>query len=92
MYLERADKCDEPVRRRQREVTNTVTVSSSGIIGLCEAFFPFMQTHLARSAPRSPCSPVIYSTCGCGHGGTRNNNTSFRDQTWSVNPAAMAGV
>jgi len=29
---------------------------------------------------------------GCGHGGTRNGSTSRRVQTWSVNPAAIAGV
>jgi hypothetical protein len=60
-------------------VTNAVTVSRSGIMGLCEAFFPYLQIHLARSAPRSSCAPATYSACGCGHGGTRNRNTSRRD-------------
>jgi hypothetical protein len=71
-------------------VTKTVMVSPSGIMGPCEGFFPSMQTHLARSARRSSCSPATYNACGCGHGGTRNRSTCRRVQTWSVNPAAGA--
>src|ERR671922_334414 len=37
-------------------------------------------------------SAVFQTVCGCGHGGTRYSNTSLRLQTWSVNPAAIAGV
>jgi len=39
---------------------------------------------LLRSLPHTPA--------GCGHGGTRKSSTSRRVQTWSVNPAAIAGV
>jgi hypothetical protein len=48
--------------------------------------------HPAHGVSRSPSSPMPYSPCGCSHGGTRNCNTSLRLQTWSVNPAAIAGV
>ena len=36
--------------------------------------------------------PITYPCCGCGHGGTRKSKTSHSDQTWSVRPAAIAGV
>src|SRR5438093_5065500 len=39
---------------------------------------------LLRSLPHTPA--------GCGHGGTRKSRTSRRVHTWSVSPAAMAGV
>ena len=39
---------------------------------------------LLRSLPHTPA--------GGGHGGTRKSSTSRRVQTWSVNPAAIAGV
>src|ERR671925_749316 len=37
-------------------------------------------------------SAVFQTVYGCGHGGTRYSNTALRLQTWSVNPAAIAGV
>jgi hypothetical protein len=43
-------------------------------------------------SPRSPSESTAYSVCGWGHGGTRNSSTSRRIQTWSVNPAAIAGA
>src|SRR5882724_1519557 len=43
-------------------------------------------------SPRSPFESTAYSVCGWGHGGTRNSNTSRRVHTWSVSPAAIAGV
>src|SRR5215813_14434535 len=33
-----------------------------------------------------------HAFAGCGHGGTRKSSISRTLQTWSVNPAAMAGV
>jgi len=33
-----------------------------------------------------------HAFAGCGHGGTRKSSISRKLQTWSVNPAAMAGV
>jgi hypothetical protein len=42
--------------------------------------------------PRSLSDHVAYSPAGCGHGGTRNSNTSLKLQTWSVSPATIAGV
>src|SRR5882724_6515412 len=43
-------------------------------------------------SPRSPSESAAYSACGCGHGGTRYSSTAFSVQTWSVSPAAIAGV
>src|SRR5438445_13109475 len=39
---------------------------------------------LLRSLPHTPA--------GCGHGGTRKRSTARRVHTWSVSPAAIAGV
>ena len=33
-----------------------------------------------------------HTPTGCGHGGTRKSSISRKLQTWSVNPATMAGV
>jgi len=37
-------------------------------------------------------SSTPYSSWGCGHGGARKSITSRRVHTWSVSPAAIAGV
>jgi hypothetical protein len=36
--------------------------------------------------------PAAYDVWGCGHGGTRNMSISPKVHTWSVKPAALAGV
>ena len=41
------------------------------------------------------CFPPLrraHTPAGCGHGGTRKSNTSRSVHTWSVRPAAIAGV
>jgi hypothetical protein len=40
----------------------------------------------------SPPSRCAHTPAGCGHGGTRKSSTSRSVQTWSVRPAAIAGV
>jgi hypothetical protein len=47
-----------------------------------------------RSAPltASPPSRCAHTPAGCGHGGPRKSSTSRSVQTWSVRPAAIAGV
>src|SRR5262249_1499002 len=45
---------------------------------------------LSPSTPRS-ATGILFSTV-CGHGGTRYRRTSFSVHTWSVRPAAIAGV
>jgi hypothetical protein len=44
--------------------------------------------------PHRAASPTLlaHTPAGWGHGGMRNSSTSRRVQTWSVSPAAMAGV
>jgi CBS domain-containing protein len=39
-----------------------------------------------------PSPQLVHTPAGCGHGGTRYNSTSRRVHTWSVSPAAIAGV
>src|SRR5215470_4993691 len=46
----------------------------------------------ATSPCRSPRALLAHTPAGCGHGGTRKSRTSRTLQTWSVNPAAIAGV
>jgi hypothetical protein len=52
-----------------------------------------------RTAPAQATSPcrfppphLAHAPAGCGHGGTRYSKTSRSVHTWSVNPAAIAGV
>ena len=59
-----------------------------------------VQAHIATSGPllwrlpttRLPTTRLAHTLAGCGHGGTRKSSTSRSVQTWSVSPAAMAGV
>jgi len=46
----------------------------------------------ATSLCRSPPPRRAHRPTGWGHGGTRNSSTSLKVQTWSVRPAAIAGV
>jgi hypothetical protein len=46
----------------------------------------------ATSPCRFPTTMAAHPSAGCDHGGTRNRSTSRSVQTWSVSPAAMAGV
>jgi hypothetical protein len=69
-----------------------VRVSPTGVTESCEDLCSDIRAHLARSAPQSSGSSATYSACGGGHGGTRNRSISRKVQTWSVNPAAIAGV
>jgi hypothetical protein len=51
--------------------------------------------HTDTPSPLGPTlasTSVAYNACGWGHGGTRKSSPSRRVQTWSVNPAAIAGV
>jgi hypothetical protein len=54
-----------------------------------------MRTHVACSGHLIvpfPTTPLAHTPTGWGHGGTRKSSISRTLQTWSVNPAAMAGV
>jgi len=56
---------------------------------------PAMRTHVVCSGRLTvplPTTLRAHTPTGWGHGGTRNRSTSRRVQTWSVSPAAMAGV
>ncbi len=56
---------------------------------------PAMRPHVACSGHLPvPLPPTLraHTPTGCGHGGTRKSSISRTLQTWSVNPAAMAGV
>ena len=75
-----------------RPLNQTVMSAPAGVIGPCEALWSDLRAHLARSALQSRCIPAAYHICGCGQGGPRNRSTSRKVQTWSVSPAAIAGV
>jgi len=54
-----------------------------------------VQAHVVCSGRLTVLLPTplrAHTPTGWGHGGTRNRSTSRRVQTWSVSPAAMAGV
>lgn len=51
-----------------------------------------LETPYPRGEPRASTAPCPYGIWNCGHGGTRNRSTSLRLHTWSVKPAAIAGV
>ena len=54
-----------------------------------------VQTHVTTSGDLPllfPTTTLTHLPAGWGHGGTRNSSTSRRVQTWSVTPAAIAGV
>src|SRR5438105_12580798 len=56
---------------------------------------PAAWTHVTCSGSllwRLPTTRLAHTPAGCGHGGTRKSNTARSVQTWSVRPAAMAGV
>ncbi len=56
---------------------------------------PAIRTHVATSSSLSvllPTTAAAHTPAGWGHDGTRKSRTSRKLQTWSVNPAAMAGV
>jgi len=56
------------------------------------AWLPYVCAHLSRATPRPATDTVAETVCGCGHGGIRKSSTSRSHQTWSVRPAAIAGV
>ena len=56
---------------------------------------PAMGAHVACSGHLPVPLPTTLrapTPTGCGHGGTRKRSISRKLQTWSVNPATMAGV
>src|SRR5881296_3304016 len=73
-----------------------------GSHGLLAALAPLVKpskqavwTHVAGSGPLLwwlPTTRLAHTPAGCGHGGTRKSSTSRRVHTWSVSPAAIAGV
>jgi hypothetical protein len=92
VYLHRAGNADEPVRSHPRGVNQPVLSTPIRVLEPDDARLAYRRAHLARSAYRCSSSSVAYMACGCGRGGTRNSSTSLSVQTWSVNPAAIAGV
>ena len=56
---------------------------------------PAVRTHVTTSGRLTVLLPTTlraYTPTGWGHGGTRNSSTSRSVHTWSVSPAAIAGV
>ena len=97
VYLSRADKSCGPLSGRLRGMNQTVinprirfsrprSALDSGFLAQLPHRVDRYTTHYCHSRQSR------YSTCGCGHGGTRKSNTSRRVHTRSVSPAAIAGV
>jgi hypothetical protein len=92
VYLSSAANLTGPVRSRPQHESQTLMTSSTEVFrASCSPLV------LSRGAPdllpsRSPSLSAAYSSCGCGHGGTRYRSTSRSVHTRSVSPAAMAGV
>jgi hypothetical protein len=99
VYLHPADKYS---RLTRLTVRGTKRCSLGGYHGLPAAFSPLVmpstpavRTHAARSGRLTMPLPTIllaHIPTGWGHGGTRKSSTSRSVQTWSVSPAAIAGV
>jgi len=99
VYLPTADKYS---RLTRPTVTGTKRHSLGGYHGLPAAFAPLVtpstptvRTHAACSGRLTmplPTTLLAHIPTGWGHGGTRKSSTSRSVQTWSVSPAAIAGV
>src|SRR5262249_49056850 len=91
-YLLGADNPISPLLSRLRGAQQPVVRPRHACVAPCSHLLARFLTDPSRSFVRPSSWPTFYRACGCGHGGTRNNSTSRRVQTWSVSPAAMAGV
>jgi hypothetical protein len=99
MYLHTADKYPRLTRPTFKGPKRSIKEGSHGIPAALSSLWtsskPAMWTHGACSGPLilpRPTTLLAHTPAGCGHGGTRKSSTSRTLQTWSVNPAAMAGV
>ena len=99
VYLYVADKSRRPVRRPSQ--TRLVTDGEALLVSqwshapsVLPQRRPCGRTSARQAIPpcRSRSHSIPHTPAGCGHGGTRNSRTSRKLQTWSVSPAAMAGV
>jgi hypothetical protein len=99
VYLSPADKYP---RLTRPTVTGAKRHSQEGSHGLPAVLCPLVtpskpavRTHVACAGPLPsllPTTRLAHTPAGCGHGGTRKSSISRSVQTWSVNPAAIAGV
>src|SRR5712664_4074322 len=79
-------------KRPRREGSHGIPAALSPLVTLST---PTLRTHVAGAGPLPlPLSTTLRAptSAGCGHGGTRKSMTSLRVHTWSVKPAAIAGV
>jgi hypothetical protein len=81
VYLLVADKYNGPVPSPLRVVNQLVMSPLIGVSGPRSALLACLGTPLARAAFRSSSLPAAATVCGCGHGDTRNSNTSRNVQT-----------
>ena len=99
VYLAAADKYrglthrpSQGAKRPRREGSQSLPAALSPLV---TPSTPAVWTHGACSGHLPVPLPITrraHTPAGCGHGGTRKSKTSRKLQTWSVNPAAMAGV
>ena len=87
-----ADNVSRALPSRLTRVKQPVIASHIGGPVPGEARCTTPQTHRTRVIPHASCFAVASHTWDCGPGGTRNSSTSRSGHTWSVRPAAIAGV
>src|SRR6266571_4051579 len=63
-----------------------------GFLGLIHLYCPDCRHTCLALHHAHRTRQLLTPAQGCGHGGTRNISTSCSVHTWSVNPAAIAGV
>src|SRR2546421_5299053 len=87
-----ADNVSRALPSRLTRVKQPVIASHIGGPVPGEARCTTPQTHRTRVIPHASCFAVASHTWDCGPGGTRHRSTSRSGHTWSVRPAASAGV
>jgi hypothetical protein len=92
VYLHPADNCVRPLQSRFPGMKQTVIAPQIRVSVPCSTRFVSSRTHRPHVVVQFSSSLTAYSVWDCGHGGTRNRSMSRSVHTWSVNPAAIAGV
>jgi hypothetical protein len=80
-YLEAADNISGPLPFRLRRLNQPLIRTRNAFSTSRRPQLACICAPLSRLRPRSSRVTVTQTVCGCGHGGTRNINTSRRLQT-----------
>src|SRR5262249_18775574 len=80
-YLLAADNSIGPLLSRLRGAQQPVVRPRNAFSVPCSHLLARLETDPSRSFARPSSWPTFYRACSCGHGGTRNSNTSLSDHT-----------